>query len=166
MPKVLLAAAALVAVTLAVLVATVQKEKPAFPQAKQAELAELERAAAADPDRVPELVAAYLEAQAPGMAAAAVDRALAQGETAELLHLSARVRFHMGKASEALAHERRAEATCARQTSPVCGAVEGRRRVLEELVAAGIEDPIANAEASALAYQRANRGARYSAESF
>ena len=169
MPRALVAALAVAFVGIAVLAASVQKARPAFPSAP-ASLPELEaayRAAPRDPVLRTALVRAYVAAKAPGAASALLGRALVDaraevaGAPVELLHLAAGVEFQMGRVTAALALETEARARCAGTCANVVD-VERRHALLQELVRLGIEDPIAHPEESALAYQRAGRGVTFS----
>lgn len=169
MTRAIVAALAVAVVGIAVLAASVQKARAAFPTAP-AELAALEQAylrAPADAVARERLVRAYLAARAPGAASALVDRALREarlvptGPSVELLHLAAGVEFQMGRASVALGLEDEAKARCTAGL-PLCVSVERRHALLQEFVRLGVEDPIAHPEESAVAYQRAGRGVTFS----
>lgn len=172
MTRALLAALAVVVVGVAVLAASVQKARAAFPSAPSG-LAALEREVAASPDdsvKRTALVRAYFDAKAPGAASAIVSEALRRARQAgappiDLLHQAASVEFQMGRASVAANLESEARAACT-GLSPqpsLCVEVERRHALLQEFVRLGIEDAIAHPEESALAYQRAGRGATFSA---
>lgn len=172
MTRALLAAFALCTIGVAALAASVQKARPAFPAAP-AQLATLEREYAEAPydaNRRTALIRAYFEAKAPGAASAVVYDALRSARAAgappiELLHQAASVEFQMGRASVAADLEHEARTACAAVTPQprLCVEVERRHALLQEFVRLGIEDPIANPEQSALAYQRAGRSATFSA---
>ena len=169
MTRAIVAALVVAVAGIAVLAASVQKARAAFPTAP-AELAALEQAYLHTPgDAVARenLVRAYLAARAPGAASALVGRALREARTAptgpslELLHLAASVEFQMGRASAALGLETEARERCTAGL-PLCVSVERRHALLQEFVRLGVEDPIAHPEESAVAYQRAGRGVTFS----
>lgn len=167
MTRAILAALAVAVVGIAVLAASVQKARAAFPTAPAA-LAELERTyleAPRDPVKRAALVQGYLAAKAPGAASALLARELhAVREHAlpsvDLLHLAAAVEFQMGHASGALTLETEAKQRCV--DLPLCADIDRRHALLQEFVRLGVEDPIAHPEESAIAYQRAGRGVSFS----
>lgn len=117
-----------------------------------------------------ELARAYLDAQSPGLAWRAIAEApeAQRGEPA-VQHMAARVLIEQGKANEALALERSVLATCGAEPSTVSGRgcdfwliVSATRRaaILQELVQHGVEDAIAEPEASLVAYHNATHEAR------
>lgn len=170
MTRAILAALAVAVVGIAVLAASVQKARAAFPTAP-AGLAQLESAyrdAPHDPVTRAGLVQAYLSMKAPGAASALLERELlwtrANGgaPAVELLHLACAVEFHMGRASRALELETEAKQRCS--NLPICIDIARRHALLQELVLRGIEDPIANPEESARVYQRAGRGVTFSTD--
>ncbi|MBX3186024.1 MAG: hypothetical protein KF819_03370 [Labilithrix sp.] len=167
-----------VAVLLAIgaiwLAGSTQREKRVVGDAHTDRVALLEAQAAAspsDPARVRELAQAYLDARAPGMALAAIERApeAVRAEPA-VDHLYARALLDQGRAAEALAAERRVLARCADPAldAPVCStyliaSATRRAEILEQLVSLGVEDANAHPEASSLAYQNATRQVSFSA---
>ncbi len=176
MTRAIVAALAVAIVGIAVLAASVQKARAAFPAAP-AGLAQLEDAhlqAPHDSATRAALVKGYLAAKAQGAAAVLVARELrvarrgGAAPTAELLHLAAGVEFQMGHATLALALEAEAKERCAGAPcvdaggAPLSADVERRHALLQEFVRLGVEDPIAHPEESAVAYQRAGRGVTFS----
>jgi hypothetical protein len=111
------------------------------------------------------LAGAYLDRDQPGLASAVLERASldVQGRP-EVAHLYARALFHRGRARDALAVAERASAACA-DTDGACPAwlvakTIGQTAFFGEVVAAGIDDPHANPEATRAAYERSNREVR------
>jgi hypothetical protein len=125
-----------------------------------------EVAAAPDDDaKLRTLAQAYLDAHAPGLALAVIERAPdgVRGR-AKVEHLYARALLEEGHAQDALAVERRVLRTCT-LTDGICDGwliASARRRadILEELVGLGVEDAKADPETSAVAYHNATREAR------
>jgi hypothetical protein len=168
MTRAIVAALAVAIVGIAVLAASVQKARAAFPGAP-ANLAELEGAylrAPHDAGARAALVRGYLAAKAPGAASALLTRELAGARAnggapaAELLHLAGGVEYQMGHATAAVALEAEAKQRCV--GLPLCVDIERRHAILQEFVRLGVEDPIAHPEESAVAYQRAGRGVTFS----
>jgi hypothetical protein len=133
----------------------------------------LEEQAAANPGdaaRVRELAQSYLDARAPGMALASIERApesVRKEPTVE--HLYARALLDQGRSADALAAERRVLATCADASPevPACStyliaSATRRAEILEQLVTLGVEDANAHPEASSLAYHNATRQVSFS----
>lgn len=120
-----------------------------------------------------ELARAYLDAASPGLAWSALASAPdAQQRAPAVQHMAARILIEQGKASQALALERGVLATCAQDVSdgrvhePGCDfslVVSAARRanILQELVKQGVEDAIAQPEASLVAYHDATHEARF-----
>jgi hypothetical protein len=130
-------------------------------QALEADVA----AAPGDDAKLRALAQAYLDARAPGLALAVVERApMDVRSRAKVQHVYARALLDEGHAQDALAVEKTVLRTC----TLVDGICEGwliasaRRRadILEELVGLGVEDARADPEASAVAYTNATREAR------
>jgi hypothetical protein len=127
---------------------------------------EAEVAASADDDtKLRTLAQAYLDAHAPGLALAIIERAPdgVRGRV-KVEHLYARALLEEGHAQDALAVERTVLKTCT-MADGMCDAwliASARRRadILEELVGLGVEDARADPEASAVAYHNATREAR------
>jgi hypothetical protein len=111
------------------------------------------------------LAQAYLDAHAPGLALAVMERAPDSVRIrSKVQHLYARALLEEGHAQDALAVEKTVLRTCM-TTEGVCDAwliASARRRadILEELVGLGVEDARAEPEASAVAYHNATREAR------
>jgi predicted Zn-dependent protease len=133
-----------------------------------AAMAGLEAAVAASPSddaKVRALAQAYLDARAPGLAVALIERApRAVREATQVRHVYARALIDEGQAQEALAVEEDVLRTCT-MADGICDAwliASARRRadILTELVGLGVEDARAEPEASAVAYQNATREAR------
>jgi hypothetical protein len=114
------------------------------------------------------LARAYLDAGSPGLAWRALAGApAAQQHQPAIEHMAARVLIEQGKAKDALALERSVLATCGGDPSPANGCdtfliVSATRRadILEQLVAQGVEDAVAQPEASLIAYHNATHEAR------
>ncbi|MFO0592099.1 MAG: hypothetical protein U0441_31440 [Polyangiaceae bacterium] len=130
-------------------------------------LATLEERAALSPDvdSVGKLAGAYLDREQPGLASAVIEKASpAVRATPEIGHLYARALLHRGKVPEALATARQVEAAC----EPAMDAPHGtaacpswllarsarQLAFLEEMSAAGIDDPALNPEGARAAYDR------------
>ena len=135
----------------------------------------LEEQAAASPGdsaRIRELAQAYLDARAPGMALASIERApeaVRKAPTVE--HLYARALLEQGRSADALAAERRVLSYCADPgrgvEAPACStfliaSATRRAEILEQLVTLGVEDANAHPEASSLAYHNATRQVSFS----
>ncbi len=130
----------------------------------------------ADAARVGELAQGYLDARAPGMALASIERApdtVRKQPTVE--HLYARALLDQGRSADALAAERRVLAACeaadeaanAADALPACSAyliasATRRADILAQLVTLGVEDANAHPEASSLAYHNATRQVSFS----
>jgi hypothetical protein len=114
------------------------------------------------------LAQAYLDAHAPGLALAVMERAPEDVRTrSKVEHLYARALLEEGHAQDALAVERTVLRTCT-MADGICDAwliASARRRadILEELVGLGVEDARAEPEASAVAYHNATREVRLAA---
>jgi hypothetical protein len=130
----------------------------------------LEASVATHPDQLPariELAQAYLDAQSPGLALSTLERTpLAQRTNPATLHMEARVMVEQGRAKDALALEQRVLQGCtADHPSAGCDfwvVVSATRRaeILQAMVSRGVEDPIAQPEASLVAYHSATHEAR------
>jgi hypothetical protein len=111
------------------------------------------------------LAQAYLDARAPGLAIALLERLPGDLRARpKMEHVYARALLDEGRAADALGVEREVLRTCT-SIDGVCDAwlvASARRRadILEELVAQGVEDARAEPEASAVAYHNATREAR------
>jgi hypothetical protein len=132
-------------------------------------LAALEERAALAPDAVTisKLASAYLERSQPGLASAVLEKASpAIRATPEISHLYARALLHRGKVPEALAMARQATTACEasidardKGVCPAWLAARSARQLafLEEMTAAGIDDPGTNPEGTQAAYDRSTR---------
>ncbi|WP_437646451.1 hypothetical protein [Sorangium sp. So ce362] len=109
------------------------------------------------PASVTALAAAYLEREQPGLASSALDAAPREvRELPEAAHLSARALLRRGRVSDALAAAEQASAACANGGCPAWleAKSERQRAFLEQLVAAGVEDPQIDATTVRAAYER------------
>lgn len=145
-----------------------QREKRVVGGSHTDRVALLEEQAAADPSdpaRVRDLAQGYLDARAPGMALACIERspeAVRVDPTVD--HLYARALLDQGRSADALAAERRVLTACSDPAAlaPVCStyliaSATRRADILEQLVTLGVEDANAHPEASSLAYHNATR---------
>jgi hypothetical protein len=119
-----------------------------------------------------ELARAYLDLSSPGLAWNALAEASdAQRQEPAVQHMAARVLIEQGQAREALALEQGVLSACGqdlpdrRAHAPGCDfwlVVSAARRasILQELVKQGVEDAIAQPEASLVAYHEATHEAR------
>jgi predicted Zn-dependent protease len=132
-----------------------------------AALAQLETRAALAPDNsapIAALATAYLDRDQPGLATAVIEKAPRQvREEPQIAHLYARALFHRGRSREALAVARDASETCT--DSPSCPAwlvakTSRHLAFLEQVVAAGIDDPLDNPTATRAAYERSSHEVR------
>ncbi len=147
-----------------------QREKRVVGDAHTDRVALLEEQAAAspaDPARVRDLGQAYLDAHAPGMALASIERASREVRSEPTVeHLYARALLEQGRSADALAAERRVLASCADPavtcTATLITSATRRSDILEQLVSLGVEDANAHPEASSLAYHNATRQVRFS----
>jgi hypothetical protein len=144
---------------------TEQRATPLVSTEQAAALAALEARAATSSSApsVTALAAAYLDREQPGLAATVIDRAPREVQARpEVAVLRARSLFHRGHAREALAVAREADAACADGACP--GWIEARAArqlaFLEEVVAAGVDDPHADPRATRAAYERSTREVR------
>lgn len=149
---------------------TEQRATELFPQqalsGAQATIQELESRAAVAPTAgsVAALASAYLDRNQPGLATAVLEKAPREvRDRPEIAHLYARALFHRGRAREALAIARDASETCA--DTAACAPwilAKTTRQVafLEQVVAAGIDDPEGNADALKAAYDRSTHAVR------
>ena len=153
-----------------------QREKRVVGETQTDRVALLEEQVAVAPNdsvKVRELAQAYLDARAPGMALASIERAPAAVRTEPTVdHLYARALLDQGRSADALAAERRVLAKCADPSSdaarvPACStyliaSATRRAEILEQLVTLGVEDANAHPEASSLAYHNATRQVSFS----
>jgi hypothetical protein len=132
-----------------------------------AALAQLEARAALSPASsapVAALAAAYLDRDQPGLATAVIEKAPCKvRDEPQVAHLYARALFHRGRSREALAVARDASETC--EDSPSCPAwlvAKTTRNLafLEQVVAAGIDDPLDDPGATRAAYERSSHEVR------
>jgi hypothetical protein len=144
------------------------------PRAMADDIARLEASASAPPTSasVVALAGAYLDREQPGLAAAVIERAPRElRDRPEVALLRARTLFHRGHSREALAVARDAYAACAAHEAEVdpgpsaCPAwLEARTArqlaFLTEVVAAGVDDPVADPLATLAAYERSTREVR------
>jgi hypothetical protein len=124
-----------------------------------ADVAPLEARVSARPDDAAALALLldrYLDAAAPGLAQAALERApQALREQPEIADARARTLWQLGAVGTALEVQRRMLAACAEPScSPALVArAQRRERLLSELARRGVEDPRAAPAESALAYR-------------
>jgi len=141
------------------------------PISTDAGLAALESEAALNPGvaTTAKLAAAYLERDQPGLASAAIDKASPSVRaTPEIAHLYARALLHRGKVPEALAVARDVQASCdasingGSRTCPAWLVARSARQLafLEEMQAAGIDDPGQNPDGARAAFDRSSRQIR------
>lgn len=132
---------------------------------RAADLAALEERAATSPaaPSVAALATAYLDRDQPGLAASVLDRAPRDVQARpEIAVLRARSLFHRGHARDALAVAREADAACSDGACPAWVGARAARQLafLEEVVAAGVDDPQADPRATRAAYERSAREVR------
>lgn len=153
-----------------------QREKRVVGDTHVDRVALLEEQVAANPGdatRVRELAQAYLDARAPGMALASIERApQAVRSEPTVDHLYARALLDQGRSADALAAERRVLAACSTPADPslevvacstyLIASATRRAEILEQLVTLGVEDANAHPEASSLAYHNATRQVSFS----
>jgi hypothetical protein len=123
------------------------------------ELAGLEAEAALSPSArsVSALAGAYLDREQPGLATAVIEKAPREmRERPEVAQAYARALFHQGRAREALAVARDASDACSEAPCPAWLVARTTRQVafLEQVVAAGIDDPQTNPSGTRAAYER------------
>ena len=140
--------------------------KPALAFDELATLQELESRAAVAPTAgsVAALARAYLDRNQPGLATAVLEKAPRDVQKRpEVAYLYARALFHRGRAREALAVAREASETCADMgtCAPwLIAKTERQVAFFEQVVAAGIDDPQANPDATMAAYDRSTHAVR------
>jgi hypothetical protein len=159
-----------------------QREKPLLASGEPASLAALSSARVRDLESsvalhrddaavTRALAQAYVDARAPGLAVALIERAPAPvRDDVRTRHSLARALLDQGRGERALRVERAVLATClpiADGSGPVAGcdptllaSASRRIGILSELVALGVEDAEAHPEAARLAYLNATRDAR------
>jgi Tetratricopeptide repeat len=153
------------------------RERPVVHSASPA-IERLETALASHPDdsaaRV-ELARAYLDAESPGLAYRTLQEAPAtERDNLTLQHMEARVLIEQGKAKDALAIERHVISQCSDGVpAPVASnglstgcdvwllaSATRRAEILQALVADGVDDAVAEPEASLVAYHKATHEVR------
>jgi predicted Zn-dependent protease len=143
-----------------------RRERPIAVNPAMETVASLERELAQKPqdqDLVRNLARAYIDAHLPGFAAALLARpSTTATESAETLHVSARVQLELGHASAALELEKQVLGLCAKgQCSSFLQASAARRaQIFQQFVDQGIQDPLLYPEASNLALSTVMREAR------
>ncbi|APR84005.1 Hypothetical protein A7982_09354 [Minicystis rosea] len=131
-----------------------------------AELDALEAQVASTPDAasVAALAGAYLDRDQPGLATAVIEKVpRAVRERPEVAAQQARALFHRGHAREALAVARDANDACSESDRcPAWVVAKTARQVafLEQIVAAGIDDPQRDPAATRAAYERSTHAVR------
>ncbi|WP_437733408.1 hypothetical protein [Sorangium sp. So ce1335] len=138
---------------------------PQHAAAAPGELAALEAryAERRTPETVTALAAAYLERDQPGLASSALDAAPREVRALpEASHLAARALLRRGRVRDALAAAEQASAACRTGACPAwLEAKSARQRAfLEQLVAAGVEDPQGDPAAARTAYERSESEVR------
>lgn len=140
--------------------------RKAAANAPPADMQQLESRAAvtADARATADLASAYLDREQPGLATAVIEKASSQVRARpEVAQLYARALFHRGRARAALAVARDASETCADSSScaPWVAAKTARQvAFLEQVVAAGIDDPAADPDGTRAAFERSNHEVR------
>lgn len=132
--------------------------------ASVAELDQLEQRAAHAPDAssVAALAGAYLDREQPGLATAVIERAPREVQAQpEVAAQQARALFHRGRVREALAVAREASDACSASCPAWVQAKTARQLAfLEQMVAAGIDDPATDPAATRAAYERSKHEVR------
>jgi hypothetical protein len=148
------------------------REKAVFAAGEPRPLVErLEAEVAAHPGDIQSRTAlahAYLDGGSPGLALRTLAEAPGpQRDAPAVQHMEARVLIEQGKAADALALEKKVLATCGDGSTTVAGCdsylvISATRRadILGELVQRGIEDAVAQPEASLVAYHSVSHDAR------
>ena len=151
---------------------TEQRAAELFPKRTQAvesapaDFQGLEARAALTPTAVTvtALAAAYLDRGQPGLATAVIEKSPRETQLRpEVAVLHARAVFHRGHVREALAIARDASDSCSDSTTCAPWLVAKTTRQVaffEQAVAAGIEDPSANPDATLAAYDRSSHEVR------
>lgn len=129
------------------------------------DLPALETRAGAEPTpaNLTALATAYLDQGQPGLASAVVENAPRRvRELPGIAHLEARALFRRGLVNEALAVAMQASNVCAAGDCPPWLSAKTTRQVafLTQIVAAGIDDPLADPAATRAAYERSTREVR------
>ena len=129
--------------------------------ATPAAMAGLESQAGTSPTaaNVSALAAAYLAQNQSGLATAVIERAPVEVRAApEVAQLYSRALFHRGHSRDALAVARQAQDACGEGCAPwLIAKTTGQVAFLEQVVAAGIEDPQDDPAATRAAYDRSSR---------
>lgn len=143
---------------------TEQRAAELFPQKAQASAApadfqglEAKAALAPSAGSVAALSAAYLDRGQPGLATAVMEKAPREiRERPEVAQLYARALFHRGRVRDALAVARDANEACVEGSCAPWLVAKTARQVafFEQVVAAGIDDPSTNPDATLAAYDR------------
>ena len=116
-----------------------------------------------DASSLRDLAQGYLDANAPGLAVAAIETAPESLQhDVYVEHTYARALIDSGRASDALVAEQHVLATCDRQScdSWLLASAMRRADILKELEKLGIDDAQAHPESAAVAYHAATREAR------
>lgn len=138
------------------------KDKPGTAPADVAALEE-HAAVAKSASTVAALAGAYLDRDQPGLASSVIESASPEvRRTPAVAHLEARALFHRGRARDALAVAKAAEDACADGPCPGWLVAKTTRQVafLEQVVAAGIDDPEVAPDAVRAAYDRSSHEVR------
>jgi hypothetical protein len=118
-----------------------------------------------DPNKLKELAQGYLDAASPGLAIGVIEAAPQNvRDLPRIEHVYARALLDQGRATDALAMEKKVLDTCAAAEQPTCdgwlvASATRRTEILQELVQLGIDDAQAHPEASIVAYHNATRQA-------
>jgi len=117
-----------------------------------------------DPQKLKDLAQAYLDTASPGLAVGVIESApKAVQEKPSIEHVYARALLDQGRASDALAMEKKVLDACASQENAcdtwLIASATRRAEILTELVQLGIDDAQAHPEASVIAYHNATRQA-------
>ncbi len=151
---------------------TEQRAAELFPKRSQAvdtapaDFQGLEARAALTPSAgsVAALAGAYLDRGQPGLATAVIEKSPREmQQRPEIAVLHARALFHRGQVREALAVARDASESCSDGTTCAPWLVAKATRQVaffEQAVAAGIEDPVTNPDATLAAYDRSSHEVR------
>jgi hypothetical protein len=121
---------------------------------------EEEAATAPTAPAVSALATAYLDHEQSGLATAVIERApVVVRERPEIAEIYARALFHRGHARDALAVAEAASEACARATCPGWVVATASKQVafLGAVVAAGVDDPLLEPDATRAAYERTVR---------
>jgi hypothetical protein len=144
-----------------------QREHRVVYDPRQDHLATLEIAYAEsdhDPVKLRELAQGYLDSASPGLAIGVIEAAPKNvQEKPQIEHVYARALLDQGRATDALAMEKKVLDQCALEESAcdswLVASATRRTEILTELVQLGIDDAQAHPEASVIAYHNATRQA-------